>query len=228
MPNHEYLTSQKLDELESIFKEHFLDIFIDAADAICEAIKVDSYFGESTLSMGFWENYINRFKEVKFSDSDIAECINLKSNDLVLHIAQCSVRCHRVNSDSGTPNAANAAKRAALKIAKIHEDWPYLAGLEAEVLQREGNIIFGFFLDREEGLQSVIIGELEAPSKDSSIGQVKCTPLREIYRKQAPKFDDLPDFPDFPVENIDTIVAEETLTTYEEEKEEKIIEKHNE
>ncbi|MFV0420853.1 hypothetical protein [Oleidesulfovibrio sp.] len=191
------IPEETIDKIDFFFKQHLLALFIEAAQAACDAVAVDpDNFGEYTLGGAFWDNYFHRASRLKSSDDACADCIHTEQNDLVFSPDGAIFRCHKVDTNY-RPRGGQKAKKAAYEICTN-----VLPGLEEEMLLKRGNMIVAFRLDREWGLEEAVLGVLIPSSSKNAKLAVDFEPLRTLYSRAMSIGSDLP--------QIDAVATEST------------------
>ena len=151
-----------LEEIVPLVQEHLLPEIKRACEVCLKSYGEDPAFNDKwTFGTHLWKNTWNRFKAV----AELEDCpfeVWGKGNDYQLKIGHFIVRHHRIDRETTLPNAAKAAKSAAITLQMMLFD-----GLYTDTTEK-GNIIIAIDADTNDGLREVFLGELMPLSLDSN------------------------------------------------------------
>lgn len=166
-------------ELKSLFNDHLLNAFKDAASTSVTIMALDSFLTEYTFGGSFWDGYSQRIVELGKKGGPLENCVTFGNNDLQIKSGQLSLRCHRIEPESGVPKGGLSTKKSALTKS------PYNSILlpsdqVKELFLERGNLIIGLIIDTTVGLSSVDLKWIY-PNYDKTKSKLSSLQVENLY-----------------------------------------------
>ncbi|WP_027178214.1 hypothetical protein [Maridesulfovibrio bastinii] len=173
------IKKSQLTELQSLFDDHLLKAFKDAASTSVTIMNLDRFLTEYTFGGSFWDGYSQRIIELGKKGGPLENCVTFGNNDLQIKSGELSLRCHRIEPESGVPKGGLSTKKSALAKSPYNPILLPSDQVRSLFLER-GNLIIGLTIDTTMGLSSVDLKWIH-PTYDKTKSKLSSLQVKNLY-----------------------------------------------